>query len=101
MYLNICITAANKTTRRTCLDKNKPGRSFLSAKEEKGSFVIFSQLQLNDFINRKIPVLSKERSFLLVTLLKIKENIPWLMKTNMNRAFGKVLGRLCFGDKMN
>ena len=28
-----------------------------------------SKIQLNDFINRKIPVLSKERSFVLVAVV--------------------------------
>lgn len=35
-------------------------------------------------------------------LLKIKENLMlWPVKANMNKAFGGVLRRLCFGDKMN
>ena len=41
-----------------------------------------SKIQLNDFINRKIPVLSKERSFVLVAVVLSLSHIllfgtPW------------------------
>lgn len=73
----------------------------MSVNNERRSFVIFSWVQLNDFINRKKPALNKERFFLINVVKNPGNHIPWPMKANMNRAFDNVLRSLCIGDKMN
>ena len=51
-----------------------------------------SKIQLKDFINRKIPILSKERSFVLVAVVNFLSHVqlfgtPWTAPRHTSLSF--------------